>query len=71
MDYRPVASSSIADVAYEPSTSTLGIRFHAGREYLYFSVPRCVYEELLVADSVGRYFNQRVRSAAYPYERLR
>jgi hypothetical protein len=70
MEYRPVVSSSIADVAYEHSTSTLGIRFRAGGEYLYFSVPERVYEELLAADSVGHYFNHRVRAAAYPYARL-
>lgn len=69
MDYQRVSSSSIAAIAYERSTATLGVRFHRGYEYSYFSVPEGVFRELLSADSKGQYFNTRIRTGGYTFER--
>lgn len=70
MDYQQVTSSSIAAIAYQRSTSTLGVRFQRGSEYSYFSVPENVFYELLSADSKGQYFNARIRNAGYTFERV-
>ena len=70
MDYQQVSSSSIAAIAYRASTSTLRIRFQRGNEYSYSSVPENVFHELLSADSIGQYFNVRIRNAGYTFERV-
>ncbi len=70
MEHQRVSSSCIAEVAYEPSTATLGVRLHEGRSYLYFSVPEHVYRKLLSADSIGKCFNNDIRLAGYSYWRL-
>ena len=71
MDYSTVSSSSIAQVGYRPSESTLGIRFRNGREYWYFDVAAVVFEELSAAESIGQYFNRNIRTSGYDYVRLR
>ena len=70
MEKQQVASSCIAEVAYERTTETLAVRFHAGRAYLYYGVPEPVYRKLLSAESVGKCFNDEVRSAGYSCRRL-
>ncbi len=71
MNFNDVDSSSIAAVAYDQQTATLGIRFHAQREYRYWPVPERQYQELLAADSLGRFFVSRIRNAGYNFERVR
>jgi len=39
----------------------LEVRFRSGENYLYFDVPREIYEGLKAAGSPGRYFNERVK----------
>ena len=70
MDYHQVSSSSIAAIAYQASTSTLRVRFRKGNEYSYTSVPERVFCELLSADSIGQYFNTRIRNVGYTFERV-
>ena len=45
------------------------VEFHSEKVYRYFAVPHAVYEGLLSAESVGAFFNQRVRDR-YPEERV-
>lgn len=59
---RPVDSSVIAAIGYESALSRLEVHFHTGRVYRYFLVPQSVYDELVEAESVGRYFNRNVRN---------
>jgi hypothetical protein len=70
MGYQHISSSTLAAIAYERSTLTLGVRFKRDYEYLYFSVPENVYLELRSADSKGRYFNARIRNAGYTFQRV-
>ena len=68
MLYQRVSSSCIAEVGYDSSDQTLGVRFHGGGEYRYAGVPSETHQALLAADSIGRYFNAEVRDA-YPHQR--
>ena len=70
MEYQQVNSTSIAQVGYDSLTAILEIRFRSGRHYRYFLVSPSCYRDLLVADSKGRYFLQKIRPAGFPYERL-
>lgn len=63
-----VESSLISRVGYVAEYKVLEIEFNDGRSYQYFGVPERVYKSLMVAESRGRYFNDRVRDA-YIYGR--
>lgn len=65
----PVDSSSILEVGYQSESSTMEILFKDGRLYQYFDVPNDVYENLVTAPSVGRYFHLHVRGI-YRYARV-
>ena len=56
-----VASSAIAEVAYDEQERILQIEFRDGVLCQYTGVPPQTYEELLRADSKGSYFNQHIR----------
>lgn len=69
MNHQSVNSSNIDSVGYLPDSRTLEIRFHNGRLYQYFDVPDNVHQELVDADSVGRFFNSNIRGV-YRYARI-
>ena len=57
-----VQSSELRSIGYDANASTLEAEFHSGEVYQYFDVPAELVLELLEADSLGRYFNARIRS---------
>lgn len=63
-----VESSSIDSVGYEDEV--LEVRFNNGGLYRYLGVPPQVCFDLLKADSIGRFFNDRIRGS-YRCERLK
>jgi hypothetical protein len=46
---------------YDPETETLSVQFTSGRVYDYPDVPISIYNELLQADSPGRYFHANIQ----------
>lgn len=62
----PIDSTSLATVGYDPSRGILEVEFHGGRVYRYFGVPRRRYEELLHAESAGRFLNTEIKGT-YPF----
>jgi KTSC domain len=48
----------------------LEVEFHGGGVYQYFEVPQTVVEELLAQDSLGAYFNTKIRDS-YTCARVR
>lgn len=65
----PVESSNVRAVGYDAETETLEVEFHGGGAYAYDAVPPEVHEALMVAGSVGRYFNANVKST-YTFRKL-
>lgn len=65
-----VASSVVASVGYDDEASALEVEFVGGRLYRYYLVPRQVYEQMVTAESTGRFFNACIRSN-YPSLRIR
>jgi hypothetical protein len=61
-------SSVLAAVAYAPAE--LWAEFTTGEIYRYSNVPLSVYEDLLSAESKGRYFNARIRDN-FPFVHVR
>lgn len=61
MEMQAVSSSNIAAIGYDEEKKVLRIEFNSGRVYDYAEVPKRVYDGLLRADSVGRYFHVHVK----------
>jgi hypothetical protein len=70
MEYTSVTSSSLSAVAYDDNGQILGVQFQKSGEYHYYGVPREVYEAFMSAPSIGTYFDQYVRKAGYPFQRV-
>lgn len=69
MDRLPVVSSNVAEVGYDPATMTLEVAFHSGSVYQYFDVPESLYQEMLHAESVGRFLHEQIKSS-YRYAKI-
>ena len=61
MRRRPVASSSLRSVGYDSRSRTLEIEFHHTGVYQYYDIPKTVLEEMLAQNSLGAYFNLKIR----------
>ncbi|MFT6637677.1 MAG: hypothetical protein ACJAYP_000233 [Flavobacterium sp.] len=61
MDRQSVRSSNISSIGYDEKNEILEIEFLSGGIYQYLDVPVNVYEELMDADSHGKYFNEYIK----------
>jgi hypothetical protein len=61
VERKAVASSSLKAVGYDAQQRLLEIEFQHGGVYQYSGVPANVYQALLAAPSLGRYFNESIR----------
>jgi len=61
MKRKSVESSNLASVGYDAAKQILEIEFNHGGIYQYFDVPQDVYDELMDADSHGRYFVHNIK----------
>ena len=62
-------SASLNAATYRDQGAFLELEFRSGTIYRYLGVPAQVYDELLRAESKGRYFNQHIRNR-FPYAKL-
>lgn len=69
MEREPVDSSNIATIGYDVDSETLEIEFLRGGVYQYFDVPEQVYEDIISADSAGKYLNSNVKGV-YRYSKI-
>jgi hypothetical protein len=69
-DMKPVTSSSIAAIGYDPRTGELHIRFiDPPGTWVYYGVAPFTAEAFLRSESKGAFFND-VLKAKYRYDRL-
>ncbi|QLG50642.1 KTSC domain-containing protein [Natrinema halophilum] len=66
----PVSSSNPSSVGYDESNQVLEIEFHGGRVYQYFDVPKRTHQELMNANSHGKYFHQNIEDK-YRYDQIK
>lgn len=71
-EWRPVQSSNIAALSYDPEAYQLCVRFKNGGEYAYSNVDQALANEIENADSIGSHFNRLIKSQpqAYPFHKL-
>ena len=62
MKREPVSSSNIKSVGYDEMTSTLEIEFGNGDVWQYRGVPKAIYQEMMEAASIGKYFYKNIKS---------
>jgi hypothetical protein len=60
-DLTPIDSSSIEAVGYVPGEARLFVRFVTRKTYMYEGITQETYLELIRAESIGRFFNRRIR----------
>ena len=56
-----LSSSVIRRVVYDEEERTLSIWFRETGLYVYFGVPRAIYDALCAAPSAGRFFNECIK----------
>ena len=54
-------STSLNAATYQDHSACLELEFRSGEIYRYRGVPAHIYQDLLQAESKGRYFNQHIR----------
>ncbi len=64
-----VASSCLSNVGYDHRARVLMLGFQHGATYRYCDVPPFIYEGLMTAPSLGRFFQRYIRQE-YPFERV-
>ena len=60
MEMIPVDSSNIKAIGYDPDQARLEIEFKSGTAYEYFDVPQHIYDELLIAESKGKFASSNI-----------
>lgn len=69
MDREPVSSSTILSIGYDSGSETLEVEFKQTGVYQYLNVPQFIWEQLMSADSVGKFFNAEIKNA-YPFAKV-
>jgi KTSC domain-containing protein len=62
-------STILAWARYLPDARRLQVGLCTGKTYDYFDVPADIYQDLLAAESKGRYFNRHIRNA-FRYQKV-
>jgi len=55
-------SSNVASVGYDPETQQLRVEYKSGGVYNYEGVPPNYHQELLEAESVGKFLTSHVKT---------
>ena len=72
MEMIPVTSSNIAKVGYDIEKQLMEIEFSNKTKYSFSHVPQDVFEALLHAPSIGKYFAHHIRNnKAYGFFNMR
>lgn len=65
----PIDSSMIKAAAYDKNSKTLYLQFlNTGKVFAYEDVPEDVFQELLHADSVGRFVRSEIKGGYAGYQ---
>ena len=57
----PVNSKIIAEIGYNPETSELEVLYKKGKLYCYHHIEQATYDQLMAAESKGRYLEKHIR----------
>lgn len=60
----PVKSGHISSVGHEERTGLMKVCFHSGHEYMYGRVDADIFNKMLKAESVGKFFAENIKGNA-------
>lgn len=69
MEFYPT-SKRVKVVAYDPDQQIMTVTFVKGNTYEYYEVPLEAYNELLMAESVGKAFQTAIIQKGYEYKKI-
>ncbi|MFA5361125.1 MAG: KTSC domain-containing protein [archaeon] len=58
---KPVNSTNISSIGYDPELGILEVEFTSGDVYQYFNVPLFLYNQFMSASSYGQFLNDNIR----------
>ncbi|MBU3111980.1 KTSC domain-containing protein [Clostridium lacusfryxellense] len=58
-----VKSSNVKSVGYDEDYRSIHVELISGEKYMYKCVPKMVFEDLLIATSIGSYINRYLRDS--------
>ena len=61
-----MTSEAVVSAGYDANAGTLEIELIGGRVYQYYQVPAAIYDQLMAAESKGKFFNYNIKNA-YAY----
>lgn len=61
IELKPVDSTTINKVGYDAESTTLRVMFHSGSTYQYTGVPKDLFESLMSAKSIGKFFGAGIK----------
>ena len=61
MIMKNVSSSNIKAIGYDDTNAILYITFLGNRTYKYLEIPQSVYQDLMKAESKGKYFHAYIK----------
>ena len=61
MRARRLKSTLIDRIIFDDAAETLTVQFKNSGRYIYFGVPRAIYDALARAQSAGRFFNECIK----------
>lgn len=68
MEFTQLQSTNLQSAGYDPETQVLQVNFVKGYGYRYLNVPEMVFQNLISAESAGRFFNANIQHV-FAYER--
>lgn len=66
----PTQSSQLAGLAYNQETEELYAQFQNGVFYKYEGVPEKVFVDVMLAESQGSAFTEKVKNGGFPFEKV-
>jgi hypothetical protein len=60
-EYRAVASNHISEISYDAESLNLYIKFYNGAYYVYYGIPKGLYDGLISSPSHGVFFWENIR----------
>jgi len=60
-EMKPVESSNLAAVGYEPSSQTLHVQFKGGGHYTHAGFPPEAHSAFMASESKGKHYNANIK----------
>ena len=70
MERQELDSPALKSIGYDEKEKIMEVEFIRGGVYHYFDVPKRVYEELMNADSLVRYFLEHIKMKDVEWKRV-